>query len=114
MEEATRNNINPVRNINLPQHQNKISNRVKCPIFCESDEAIKNIILKAGKVNPKEKQEYAQDILVESRSLLQCSHCGAVNTDCLNCHSIARKYVKEYGYLTRTFSARDISNSRKI
>ncbi len=80
----------------LSQHQNKISNGVKCPIFCESEEVIKNIILKVEKVNPEEKQEYAQDILIEARFLLQCSHYNAVNTDCLNCHSIARKYIKEY------------------
>ncbi|MDP2922299.1 MAG: hypothetical protein Q8O30_01065 [Candidatus Omnitrophota bacterium] len=89
-------------------------NNIKCPIFCESDEVIKNIILKVGKVKPKEKQEYAQDILLETRSLLKCSNYNVVNTDCLNCHSIARKYVKEYGYLAKAFSARDISNSRKM
>jgi len=88
-------------------------NNIKCPIFCESDEVIKSIILRTGKVNPKEKRQYIQDILIETRFLLQCSHYDAVNTDCLNCHSIARKYAKEYGP-AQAFFVRDISNSSKM
>ena len=79
-------------------------NNIKCPVFRESDGIIKNIILKLEKVYPREKQDYAQDILVEANTLLLCSDYNSQNPDCLNCHSISRKYLQEYGYLPPSLS----------
>lgn len=80
--------------------EESIRNNIKCPIFCESDEIIKNIILKFDKVSSKEKQDYVQDILVEANTLLLCSNYNSKNPDCLNCHSISRKFLQEYGHLS--------------
>jgi len=81
--------------------QESIQNNIKCPIFCESDAIIKNIILKVEKVNPKEKQDYVQDILVEANTLLLCSNYTTENPECSDCHTISRNYLQEYGYLLR-------------
>ena len=84
--------------------EESIQNNIKCPIFCESDGIIKNIILKLEQVSSKEKQDYAQDILVEANTLLLCSNYSSKNPDCLNCHTISRKYLQEYGYLAKSNS----------
>ena len=68
-------------------------NNIKCPVFRESDGIIKNIILKLEKVNFREKQDYAQDILVEANILLLCSNYNANNPYCSDCHTISRKYL---------------------
>jgi len=81
--------------------EESVQNKIKCPIFCESDGIIKNIILKLEKVNLREKQDYAQDILVEANTLLLCSDYNSKNPDCSNCHSISRKYLQEYGHLAK-------------
>ena len=81
--------------------EESIQNNIKCPIFCESDEIIKNIILKLEKANSQEKQDFAQDILVEANTLLLCSNYNSKNPDCSNCHSISCKYLQEYGYLPK-------------
>ena len=77
-------------------------NNIKCPVFRESNGIIKNIILKREKVNPREKQDYAQDILVEANTLLLCSNYNSKNPDCSNCHTISRKYLQEYGQLAKS------------
>jgi hypothetical protein len=82
--------------------EESIQNNIKCPIFCESDEIIKNIILKRKNANSQEKQDYVQDILVEANTLLLCSNYNSKNPDCLNCHSISRKYLQEYGHLPKS------------
>lgn len=79
-----------------------IQNNIECLIFRESDKVIKNIILKLEKANSKEKQDFAQDILLEANTLLLCSNYNSKNPDCLNCHSISRKYLQEYGYLSKS------------
>ena len=78
-----------------------IQNNIECPIFRESDEIIKNIILKLKKASSQEKQDYSQDILLEANTLLLCSDYNFKNPDCLNCHSISRKYFQEYGNLPK-------------
>lgn len=82
--------------------EESIQNNITCPIFCETDGIIKNIILKVEKANSKEKQDYAQDILVEANTLLLCSNYNSKNPDCSNCHTISRKYLQEYGHLPKS------------
>ena len=82
--------------------EESIQNNIECPVFRESDEIIKNIILKLEKVGPKEKQDYTQDILVEANTLLLCPDYNSKNPDCPNCHSISRKYLQEYGHLPKS------------
>ena len=82
--------------------EESIQNNITCPIFCESGGIIKNIILKLEQVNSKEKQDYAQDILVEANTLLLCSDYNSKNPDCPNCHTISRKYLQEFGRFSKT------------
>ena len=82
--------------------EESIQNNITCPIFCETDGIIKNIILKVEKANSKEKQDFAQDILLEANTLLLCSNYNSKNPDCLNCHSISCKYLQEYGHLPKS------------
>ncbi|MDP2939946.1 MAG: hypothetical protein Q8O13_07710 [Candidatus Omnitrophota bacterium] len=84
--------------------EESIQNNIKCPIFCESYAMIKNIILKFEKVNSKEKQDYAHDILVEANTLLLCSNYSTKNPDCPDCHTISRNCLQEYGYLLKSNS----------
>ncbi|MFA4889619.1 MAG: hypothetical protein WC628_08630 [Candidatus Omnitrophota bacterium] len=81
--------------------EESIQNNIKCPIFRESDGIIKNIILKVEKANSKEKQDYAQDILVEANTVLLCSDYNSKNPDCSNCHTISRKYLQEFGQFSK-------------
>jgi hypothetical protein len=62
---------------------------------------IKNIILKFKNANSKEKQDFAQDILVEANTLLLCASYNSKNQDCLDCHSISRKHLQEYGQFSK-------------
>jgi len=80
-----------------------VQNNIECSTFRESDKVIKNIILKLEKANSKEKQDFVQDILVEANTLLLCSSHNSKNPDCLNCHSISRKYLQEYGPLSKSY-----------
>jgi len=78
-----------------------IQNNIECLIFRESDKVIKNIILKLEKASSQENKDFAQDILLEANSLLLCSDYNSKNPDCLNCHSISRNYLQEYGHLPK-------------
>lgn len=75
---------------------------IKCKTFCDAQVVIKKAEdkLKVAKSN-KERQYYAQDILVEVETLLLCTSFNAGNPDCISCHSILRRYIKEYKYLAR-------------
>lgn len=73
-----------------------IQHNIKCPIFLETNAVIKNIISKFYKAGPKERQDYVQDILIELKALLSCTKYNPVNSDCLDCHYILRKYLQEY------------------
>ena len=77
-----------------------IQHNIKCYIFLETETVIKNIISKFYKASLKERQDYTQDILVETNTLLLCSNYSSKNPDCSNCHSISRKYLQDYGYLS--------------
>lgn len=77
-----------------------IQHNIKCYIFLETEMVIKNIISKFYKAGLKEKQDYTQDILVETNTLLLCSNYSSKNPDCSNCHFISRKYLQDYGYLS--------------
>ena len=61
----------------------------------------------------KRRQYYAQDILVEARSLLSCSHYNAKNPDCLTCHSISHRFTEEYKCLARAKEADTLSTNRR-
>ena len=70
---------------------------IKCTIFWDTEKIIKKVEAKINEINKlKEKQYYAQDILLEAKSLLRCSDYNVLNSDCLNCHYILRRYFQEY------------------
>ena len=73
-----------------------IHKEIKCSVFLETDRVMQNTIAKYLKANLKERRYYAQDILLEAKSLLRCSDYNVLNSDCLNCHYILRRYLQEY------------------
>lgn len=73
---------------------------IKCSTFQESEAIIKKAEEKImGTKSVKERQYYAQDILVESESLLSCSNYNGKNPHCLNCHLVLLRYIQEYKHL---------------
>lgn len=75
---------------------------IKCNIFWNAQAVIKKAEAKMKEVKAiKERQYYVQDILVEIGSLLLCANYNAGDTDCISCHSILRRYIKEYKYLAK-------------
>jgi len=75
---------------------------IKCNIFSETEVVIRNSEAKIKETkNLKERKYYAQDILLEARSLLSCSNNNDKNLDCLICHSIALKYIHQNEYLAK-------------
>ena len=73
-----------------------IYSNTHCPTFLDSNKIINSVVSKFLKANFKERQYFAQDILLEARVLLFCKNYNSINNDCLNCHSIARHYIQEY------------------
>ena len=73
---------------------------IKCNTFWDAEAVIKKTEdkIKVAK-NNKERRYYAQDILVEVEVLLLCADFNAGNPDCMSCHSILRRYIKEYKYM---------------
>ncbi len=75
---------------------------IKCNIFYETEAVIRKSEDKIKETkNFKEKKYYAQDILLEAKSLLSCPDYKDGNIDCLSCHSIALKYIRQYEYLAK-------------
>lgn len=73
---------------------------IKCSTFQESKAIIKKSedkIKETGSI--KERQYYAQDILLEVESLMPCSNYNGKNQDCLNCHLVLLNYIREYKHL---------------
>jgi hypothetical protein len=75
---------------------------IKCSIFLDTEAVIRKTMDKVNDAqNIKEKQYYAQDILLEAETLLSCPSYKTENPDCLNCNSILRGYIKKYKHLDR-------------
>jgi len=75
---------------------------IRCSIFLDTDAVIRKTVAKINEAqNLKEKQYYAQDILLEAETLLSCPSYKAENPDCPSCNSILRRYIKEYKHLDK-------------
>lgn len=75
---------------------------IKCNTFWDVETVIKKA--KAKIKDPRsaaEKRYYAQDILVEAKTLLSCPDYNARNSDCKICHSISHKCIEEYKHLAK-------------
>ena len=89
------------------------SQDIKCSIFLDVMSVTKRTDAKIKEVGIiKQRQYYAQDILVEARSLLSCSHYNAKNPDCLTCHSVSHRFIEEYKCLARAKEADALSTNR--
>ncbi len=76
---------------------------IKCSKFQDTEAVIKKSEDKIKEIrNIKERQDYAQDILVEANTLFLCSDYNSKDPDCSNCHSISCKYLQEYGHLPKS------------
>lgn len=72
---------------------------IKCSEFQDTETIIRKAAAKIREAkNTKEKQYYAQDILLEAEDLLLCLNYNANNLECVNCHAILKEYLREYGY----------------
>lgn len=75
---------------------------IKCKTFWGAQTVIKKTEAKIkGAKSNKERQYFAQDILLETESLFSCPNYNAGNSDCISCRSISRSYIKEYEYLAK-------------
>jgi len=75
---------------------------IKCRTFWDAQAVIKKAEDKIRVTkNTKERQYYGQDILLEVETLLLCANYNTGNHDCMSCHSILRRYIKEYKYLAK-------------
>ncbi len=73
---------------------------IKCRKFQDTEAVIKRAEDQIKKTKSiKERQYYAQDILLESKDLISCSNYYSNSEDCLNCHLILLRYIQEYKYL---------------
>jgi len=73
---------------------------IVCRIFQDTAAVINKTEAKIKEAkSTKERQYYAQDILLEAGNLLPCSSYNARNPDCMNCFSTLHKFIQEYKYL---------------
>jgi len=84
---------------------------IKCDTFRDAETLIKKTEEKIKETkNIKEKQYYAQDILLEVESLISCSNYNGKNQDCLNCHLVLLNYIREYKHLAENEIKKPIVN----
>ena len=75
---------------------------IKCSKFQDTEAVIKKSedkIKETGSI--KEREYYAQDILLEAKALISCSNYNSNTEDCLNCHLVLLKYIQEYKTLAK-------------
>lgn len=79
-----------------------VNKGIKCNIFWDTKAVIEKTeaMVKKAK-SSKERQYYAQDILLEAETLLSCSDYNTGNPDCVSCHSISRRYIQECKHLAK-------------
>ncbi len=73
---------------------------IKCSKFQDTEAVIKKAEDKIKETKSiKERQYYAQDILLEAKALISCSNYSSNTEDCLNCHLILLRYIQQYKHL---------------
>ena len=73
---------------------------IGCNIFLDAEAVIKKTEVKVKEAKTtKERQYYAQDILLEAKTLLSCLSYNSKDPSCLSCHSVLERYIQEYEYL---------------
>jgi len=80
---------------------------IKCSAFWDVEAVVKRAEAKIKKPRSiKERQYYAQDIMLETEILLFCSNYNLGDPECLNCHSVLLKWRQEY----RCFAEEELKN----
>ena len=75
---------------------------INCNKFQDAEAVIKKSEDKMKEtISIKEKQYYAQDILLETRALISCSNYKSSTEDCLSCQHVLNNYIQEYKNLSR-------------
>jgi len=75
---------------------------INCSKFSDTEAIIKKTEAKIRQIsNSKEKQYYAQDILLEAKALLSCLNYDSKNLVCQKCHSVSHGHIQEQEYLPR-------------
>jgi len=75
---------------------------IKCDTFREARAVIKRTAARIkGARNAKERQYYAQDLVLEARILSPCPKFVVDNPDCMECYAFSQKCIQEYEYLAK-------------
>ena len=75
---------------------------IKCSKFQDTETVSKKAEDKIKEtIGVKERQYYAQDILLEAKALISCPNYNSKKQDCLNCHLFLLKYIQEYKNLAK-------------
>ena len=78
------------------------NHNIECNTFWDVERVIKKAETKIKEPrSTAEKLYYAQDILLETETLLSCPDYNTKNSDCIACSSFAHRYNQEYKYLTK-------------
>ncbi len=73
---------------------------IKCSKFQDTEAVIKKSEDKIKEtIGVKERQYYAQDILLEAKTLISCLNYNIEKQDCLNCRPVLLRYIQEYKHL---------------
>ncbi len=74
---------------------------ISCSKFQDTEAVIKKSEDKMKEtISIKEKQYYAQDIILETRALIACSNYNSSTEDCLSCQLVLTNYIQEYKNLS--------------
>jgi len=75
---------------------------IECKTFWDVERVIKNAEAKIKEPRTAaEKRYYAQDILLESNTLLFCPDYNARNSDCVDCHSAVQQFIRKYDHIAK-------------
>ena len=79
---------------------------IECNTFCDAEAVIKKATAKIeGSRNIKERQYYAQDVFLESKTLSICPDYNSENPNCLSCRPISHRRIREYENLAKAIES---------
>jgi len=74
---------------------------IRCNTFWDTETVVKKAERGVkGSKSSREREYYAQDILLEAEALVSCADYKAGNPDCVRCRAISCKYTDEYKHLS--------------
>jgi len=78
------------------------NHNIECNIFWDVERVIKKAEIKIKELrSTAERQYYAQDILLEAKTLFLCPNYNVKNSDCIACRAFAHRCNQEYEYFAK-------------